>query len=165
MRAREPVIYELCEQNKERNAMSVPDFITGNGEITLKNKFVSVRLVEDALGKAFRLKVIEESPNFIKCRLVRFARIYGAPIICPSARLAITFDNQTDVLRYKFYWPDYFLLTTSVAAVLIFNGGFLPKDEFLFLLFAVPFLAGLIFLDTKYVSSRVRKTLLKLSNT
>jgi hypothetical protein len=145
--------------------MSVPDFITGNGEIALKGKFVSVRLLENALGKAFRLKVTEESPHFIKCKLVRFARIYGAPIIWPSARLAITIDNQTDVIRYKFYWPDYFLLTTLVAAVLIFNGGYLPKDDFLFLLLGVPLWAGIIFLDTKYVSSRVRKTLLKLSNT
>lgn len=145
--------------------MSAPDFITGNGEITLKDKFISARLVEEALGKTFRLKVMEESPNSIKCKLVRFARIYGAPIIWPSARLAITIDNQTDVIRYKFYWPDYFLLTTLIAAVFIFRGGHPLKEDFLFLLFALPLWAGIIFLDTKYVSSRVRKTLLKLSNT
>ena len=145
--------------------MSVTDFIKGSGEVTIKDKFVSVRLVEDALGKAFRLKVIEESPNFIKCKLVRFARIYGAPIIWPSATLAITIENQTDIIRYKFYWPDYFLLLMMVAAVIISRGGYMLKEDFLFLLLAVPFLAGLIFLDTKYVSSRVRKSLLKLSNT
>ena len=145
--------------------MSAPDFFTGNGEITLKDKFVSVRLVEDALKKAFRIKVTEESQNLIKLKLVRFARIYGAPIIWPSARLAITIDNQTEVIRYKFYWPDYFLLTTLVAAIFIFKGGYLLKEDFLFLLFALPLWAGIIFLDTKHVSSRVRKTLLKLSNT
>lgn len=145
--------------------MSALDFITGNGEITLKDKLVSVRLVEDALGKAFRLKVTEESSNFIKCKLVRFARIYGAPIIWPSARLTITIDNQTDVISYKFYWPDYFILTTLIAAVFIFRGGYPLKEDFLFLLLALPLWAGIIFIDTKYVSSRVRKTLLKLSNT
>jgi hypothetical protein len=78
--------------------------------------------------------------------------------------IAITIDNKSDVIRYKFFWPDYFLLTTLVAAFLIFNGGYLLKDDFLFLLLAIPFWAGIIFLDTKYVSSRVRKALLKLSN-
>ena len=145
--------------------MSVSDFITGNGEVILENKFISARLVEDALGKAFRLKVTEESPNFIKCKLVRFARIYGAPIIWPSATLAITIDNQTDTIMYKFYWPDYFMLITLVAAVLIFHGGHMLKEDLMILLFAIPLWAGIIFLDTKYVSSKVRKTLLKLSST
>jgi len=145
--------------------MPVPDFITGNGEISLKDKFVSVRLVENALGKAFRLKVTEESPNFIKCKLVRFARIYGAPVIWPSATLSISIDNQNDMIKYKFYWPDYFMLITMVVAVLIFYNAHLFKEDFLTFLFAIPLWAGIIFLDTKYVSSKVRKTLLKLSNT
>lgn len=145
--------------------MSAPDFITGNGEVTLKDKFVSVRLVEEALGKAFRLKVTEESSNFIKCKLVRFARIYGAPVIWPSATLSISIDNQTDKIRYRFYWPDYFLLIMLLAPLLAFRGGRLMEEDLPILLIAVPIWAGIIFLDTKYVSSRVRKTLLKLNNT
>lgn len=145
--------------------MQVPDFITGNGGVTLKDKFLSVRLVEDALGKAFRLKVTEETPNFIKCKLVRFARIYGAPVIWPSATLSISIDNQTDMIRYRFYWPDYFLLINLVVPILAFRGGYLLREDLTILLIAATFWAGLIFLDTKYVSNRVRKTLLRLSNT
>ena len=37
---------------KKGKLMSAPDFITGNGEVTLKDKFISARLVEEALGKA-----------------------------------------------------------------------------------------------------------------
>lgn len=145
--------------------MSAPDFITGNGEVILRDKFISVRLVEATLEKEFRLKVIEQSPKFIKFKIVRFARIYGAPAIWPSASLSIVFDNENDTINYKFYWPDYFVLLLMVGVALFVPGIKVIKEDFFFFLIALIFWAGMIFLDTKYVSSKVRKTLLKLNAT
>ncbi|RII30426.1 MAG: hypothetical protein CXR30_05425 [Geobacter sp.] len=145
--------------------MSAPDFISGNGEVILKDKFVSVRLVGAALEKKFRLKIIEESPKFIKFKIVRFARIYGAPVFWPSASLSIAINNENDSINYKFYWPDYYMLLLLVGLVLFVPGIKTLKEDFLFPLITVIFWAGIIFLDTKYVSSKVRKTLLKLSST
>ena len=145
--------------------MSAPDFITGNGEVILKDKFISVRLIVAALEKEFRLKVIEESPKFIKFKIVRFARIYGAPVIWPSASLSIVFDNENDTINYRFNWPEYYMLFPLLGVVLFVPGIKVIKEDFPFLLLAIIFWAGIIFLDTKYVSSKVRKTLLKLSAT
>ena len=145
--------------------MSAPDFITGNGEVILKDKFISVRLIVAALEKEFRLKVIEESPKSIKFKIVRFARIYGAPVIWPSASLSIVFDNENDTINYRFNWPDYYMLLLLLGVVLFVPGIKVIKEDFPFLLLAIIFWAGIIFLDTKYVSSKVRKTLLKLSAT
>jgi hypothetical protein len=145
--------------------MSAPDFITGNGEVILKDKFISVRLIVAALEKEFRLKVIEESPKSIKFKIVRFARIYGAPVIWPSASLSIVFDNENDTINYRFNWPEYYMLFPLLGVVLFVPGIKVIKEDFPFLLLAIIFWAGIIFLDTKYVSSKVRKTLLKLSAT
>ena len=134
--------------------MSAPDFITGNGKVILKDKFISVRLVEAALEKEFRLKVIEQSPKFIKFKIVRFARIYGAPAIWPSASLSIVIDNENDTINYKFYWPDYYVLFLIVGV-----GLFVPGFDFPFsvVLLGVIFWAGMIYLDTKYVCPKFGK--------
>lgn len=144
--------------------MSFNNFFTGNGELTVKDKFVSVRLIQEALEGVFRIDVIEESPSSIKYKIVRFARIYGAPVIWPNASLAIMIDNKTDTIKYRFHWPDYYMLFLLPVVVLLSPGSLL-KENFLLPFLAVLFWAGLIFLDTKYVSSKVRKALLKLSTT
>jgi len=87
------------------------------------------------------------------------------PNVKPDPIDLISIDNQTNMIRYRFYWPEYFLLIMLVVPILAFRGGYLLNEDLTLLLIAVPFWAGIIFLDTKYVSSRVRKTLLKLSNT
>ena len=53
--------------------MSVRDFLHGSGEIELKNGFISSRLVTEALERSFRIRVLTESPNHLKRKIVRFA--------------------------------------------------------------------------------------------
>jgi hypothetical protein len=142
--------------------MPVADFFTGNGAITVKDKVLSLRFVKNALEKVFRLKVIEESPNYIKYKIVRFARIYAVPVIWPSATISIYVDNKTDTIRYRFYWPDYYMLLFLVS-VLFFPP--LSKDFILLIPLALVFWLVLIFLDTKYVSIRIRSALRKLNAT
>ena len=135
--------------------MSFFNFLTGNDQVNLSDKFLSPRLVKDAIGKKFNIRIIEERPDYIKFRIIRFARLYGAPFIWPQASIEVCIDNENDTLIYKFFWPEYFALI--IPFILFFAVGEKVKEFFSFYIFALIFFCSIMFLDTKWVSSRVRK--------
>jgi hypothetical protein len=139
--------------------MSLRQFIDGSGELHFEDSFLSPRIVKEALEKRFRLVVIEESTSHLRYKIIRFFRLYGGPAIFPQARIDITIrkDNFRSSLYWYFIWPEYYVflisfIVLSIATVL--DHGTQPVP---FLLVALLFFASLVFLDTKWVSRRVRK--------
>ncbi len=134
------------------NIKSLTNFITGSGSIAFDDQFVSIRLIEEAIRKKYRLAILEESPTHMKCKLIRYARLYAAPFIFlnATAQFDIKKDKNDNTLIIKFSWPEYYL----VAAVALAVG--ISKGVTLFLV-ALGFFGGLVFLDTTWVSSRIRK--------
>lgn len=132
---------------------AITNFITGNSPIPLSDKFVSIRLVKEAIEKKYRLAVLEESSTYMKCKIIRYARIYGAPIIFPSATAKFDIKRESDrnTLTINYNWPDYYLVAVAASAA-----GIISRNIILFLLALVSF-GGLVFLDTRWVSSRIRQ--------
>ena len=125
------------------------------GEVYLGDKFLSPRLVKDVLGKYFNVSVIEERSSYIKFRIIRFARLYGFPFIWPQASIEVWIENENDKLIYEFFWPEYLTLVIPFILFLVVEERI--RDFILFYFFAVGFFGFLMFLDTRWVSRRVRK--------
>ena len=93
--------------------------ITEKGEVFLKDKFLSPRLIKEILEKKFTVRVIDEGPYYIKLRIIRFGRLYGFPFVWPQASVEFWVDNETDNLVYKFFWPEYFALIIPFILILL----------------------------------------------
>jgi len=137
------------------NLMNLLNFLKENGEINLRGKFLSSRLVKDALGKKFNVRVVEEAPDYIKCRITRFVRHYGAPFIWPQASIEIWIDNKNDKLIYRFFWPEYLALVIPFFFFFIIEKS--VQEVIVFFVFALIFFGFVLFLDTRWVSRKVRK--------
>jgi len=134
---------------------SLHNFLTGNGEVYLLNKFLSARLLKEALDKKFNVLIVEETPAYIKFRIIRWIRLYGAPFIWPQASIRIWIDNKNDKLIFKFFWPEYLALIIPYSFFFILEQRI--REVFPALVCALIFFTFLMFLDTKWVSRRVRK--------
>jgi len=129
--------------------------LSEKGEIYLRDKFISPRLIKEVLRKTFNVGVIDEGPNYIKFRIIRLARLYGFPFIWPQASIEIWIKNENDKLIYKFFWPEYLALIIPFILLIVVEERL--KDFILFFVFAFIFFGFLMFLDTRWVSRRVRK--------
>jgi len=125
------------------------------GEVYLGGKLLSPRLVKDVLGKHFKVSVIDEGSSYIKFRIIRFARLYGFPIIWPQASIELWIENENDKLVYEFFWPEYLALIIPFILFLLVEERL--RDFMAFFVFALAFFGFLMFLDTRWVSRRVRK--------
>jgi hypothetical protein len=131
------------------------NFLTGNGEVYLPNKFLSARFVKEALDKKFNVLIVEETSDYIKLKIIRWIRLYGAPFIWPQASIRIWIDNEDDKLIFKFSCPEYLALIIPYSFFFIFEQRI--REVFPVLGCALIFFSILMFLDTKWVSRRVRK--------
>ena len=151
--------------------MSLRDFLHGGGTLLVEDKFLSLRIVREALERKFKIVVIEETSKYIKCKIVRFARLYGFPVPFPNPTLEVTFRNQSSgsSIKYLFTCYDYYLLALLPLPVALLQIAW-PRQAFLddftnvvlFLLISIIFFGFLMFLDTKYFVSRIRRALLNV---
>jgi len=152
--------------------VSLETFLKRSGTITLRDRSVSVRLMEETLRKKYRIRVLEETPRGLRCKIIRYARLFGAPWIGPHPTVSITVerDNDDTTVCYEFWWPEYYVV---LAGAVLFGMGAssLKADISLFqraveglvafgLGFA--FFGLLVFLDSTYLSWRVRKALMRM---
>jgi hypothetical protein len=145
--------------------MSLQQFVDGSGEIQFKEAFLSPRIVREALETRFRVVVIEETAHQLRGKIVRYARLYAAPVfwLHPTIRILISREGVCCRLSWNFRWPDYYmLLLVPVLAIFLATPTSHVMDTSLILSSGVCFVFVfllLIFLDTKWVSWRVRRTL------
>jgi hypothetical protein len=143
----------------------------GGGTLLVEDKFLSLRIVREALERKFKIVVIEETSKYIKCKIVRFARLYGFPVPFPNPTLEVTFRNENSgsSIKYLFTFYDYYLLALLPLPVALLQIAW-PRQAFLddftnvvlFLLISIIFFGFLMFLDTKYFVSRIRRALLNV---
>jgi len=124
-------------------------------DVYLEGRFLSPRTVKDALGKYFNVSVIDERSNYVKLRIIRLARLYGFPFIWPQATVEVWINNENDKLIYEFFWPEYLALIIPFILFIVLPQR--PRDFILFYVFALIFFGLLMFLDTRWVSKRVRR--------
>jgi hypothetical protein len=151
--------------------LSVRNFLHGYGEINLKGGFTSPRLVIDTMKRSFRIRVLEESPGHIKCKIYRFVRLYGFPVFFPNPTIDIDWRKSSEgyIIEYCLTCYDYYLVATLAF---IFGIGCSNMEHALWASLragvfgagAVLLLyGGLVFADTKYLVRRIRKALLELT--
>jgi len=152
--------------------VSLETFLKRSGTITLRDRFVSVRHIEETLRKKYRLRVIEETPRGLRCKIIRYGRLWGAPWIGPHPTLGITLERDSDdtTVRYEFRWPEYYVFLAG-AALFGIGASSLKADVSLFqraveglLAFGLgfAFFGLLVFLDSSYLSWRVRNALIQM---
>jgi hypothetical protein len=140
------------------------------GKVRLGSRFVSLRLIKDAIEKHNKISVLEETPTWLKCRVFRIARLFGGPWIGPYPILCFRIERGQGetVIHYDFYWPEYHAVLICSAALGFVTGYFentnadlLSKAKFGLLVFliGVLFAGFFIFLDIKYYSRILHKEL------
>jgi hypothetical protein len=141
--------------------------INGSGELHFEGVFLSPRILREALQKKFRLITIEESNHHVRYKIIRLLRIYGGPAFFPQARLDITIrkSNSHSSLYWHFVWPEYyvFLVSIIVLCIAVLIDG--QEISFPVIGFFGCCSALLVFLDTKWVSRRVRKIFKEFQST
>jgi len=124
------------------------------GDIHSRNRFLSPRLVTEALEKKFTVRVVDERSDYIKLKIIRLARLYGFPFIWPQASMEVWIENENDKLTYKFFWPEYLALIIPFAIFPLIEPQIF---DFIFFYIMILFFFGfLIFLDTRWVVKRIR---------
>jgi hypothetical protein len=145
-------------------------FLSRSGEIHFDDTFLSPRIVREALAKKFRVITIEETGNHLRLRIIRYLRIYGGPMIWPQASVDISIQKLGGrfSLHWYFVWPEYYVLLFGLPILFALgcvNSGYKGiafPTLVIFFLFAFVVFGALIFLDTLWVSKRVRETFAKL---
>jgi hypothetical protein len=152
--------------------MNLSKFYIEQGEVNLNDKFISLRLVKEALERDLRIAVIDESSKHLSCKMIRWARLYGAPSIFPHPKLELRFidRNNMTIIRYRYQNNDLILalICTSVFIALgpqIFETASiwagLGYGFLLFVGFSI-FAWLAVFLDTKYYVYLIKKALKKI---
>ncbi len=144
--------------------VSLKEFLTGSGELHFQDIFLSPRIVRAGLQRKFWLVTIEESPHHGRYKIIRLLRLYGGPAIFPQARIDITIRKQDgrSSLYWYFVWPEYYVFLVSfiiLFAVVVLDRGI---EGIPFLILSLIFFSLMVFLDTKWVSRRVRKVFERL---
>jgi hypothetical protein len=129
-------------------------------EIDISDKFLSPRLVREALERRFQLIPMEETNSHLRLKIIRFLRIYGGPMIWPHAQIDLTIKREgpTTILYWHFYWPDYYALCFwPIIFALTLTKQIQPP--ILMLPVAILFHGLFIFLDTLWVARNARKAI------
>ena len=129
-----------------------------NGAIDIGDNYLSPRITTEILNEYFNISVIEQRSFYLKLGILRFAKLYGFPYIGPHSKVEIWLDNNNAQLRYKFFWPEYYILIFMFVMTLcigIVTGDL--TDLIVLLPLALCFFGLLMFLDTRWVVSRCRK--------
>lgn len=108
--------------------MNLSRFYIEQGEVNLNEKFISLRIVKEALEKSFRISVLDESSKHLSCKMIRWARLYGAPSIFPHPNLELNFvdENNMTIIRYSYKYYDF--IYALLCALIFFILGPLVFD-------------------------------------
>jgi hypothetical protein len=131
----------------------------GNGVINVADENISINLLKKEIEKRYRLRVIEESSTYLKCKILRVFSIWSFSLVAagfPSPTLTIKLDKKLnkDLLIINFFWSDYFYIMLLASFFGIITMSFILP------IFILLFLGIFAFVNSKYVSLRIWKVLL-----
>ena len=122
-----------------------------SGNIHFLGKHIEIALMKELLKKYYDFKIISESKDSIKCKIIRKYRGFFYPYLGPHTRLSIKIEKDlaNSFIKYDYFWPEYiwaFICSFPVGLI-----GFYPDLllGFAFSLFLLIFISVLIFLDTR----------------
>lgn len=146
--------------------------ISGDCKIDMQDSFVSSRIIKDQVEKYFKLVTVEETATEQRYKIIRFARLYGAPFVYPSASVRFLINKKENTVRCEFSWPDWYLLLFSIFGFGItlyhsLGAGEDFKDAIAdggeFAIVSCLFIGVAVFFDIQYVARRIRKSLTNIN--
>ena len=149
---------------------SVGSWLNGDGVVFLRNRFVSVAHIEEALRRKFRIQILDDTPKSLRCKVIRYVRLLGVPWFWPHPTLSVFLVRQDDgtTLQYEFRWPEHYVglalgtLSGVMASTADATVGSRALDAFVAFGTATLFFSMLVLLDGKYLSWRIRHILKRL---
>ena len=139
-----------------------------SGKIKIRDKFVSLRLIKDALEKENKIKIIEETSSFLRCQVHRTRYNFaGTKFLCPTICLKIEKQPHETSILYDIFWPDYYITAFTVlifvigSIISIIKAGAQFHVGSLSVFFIIVFcVAGITtYWEARHCSKRIRKSL------
>ena len=101
-------------------------------ERPLYHSKVPISRLKDALSKHFRIGIVDETGDSLKCIILRRWRLIGAPWLGPHTRLKIQIieDSNNFKIEYSFFYPEYIFywaISLLVATIFVFSVNEPPK--------------------------------------
>lgn len=88
------------------NRLTIKEIFHGGGKLTAKGQIVSIGLIEEGLKKKFTIRILEETPHRLRCKVYRYFRLYGGPIIFPNHSLEVSLQIEPNqvIINYSKQW-------------------------------------------------------------
>jgi hypothetical protein len=137
----------------------------------MQDSFVSPRIIKEKIEKHFKLVTTEETASKQKFKIVRYARLYGAPFVYPSATVSFSINKRENTVTCQFFWPEWCLLLFSINGFGISVYHSLEEganlkcaitDGVEFAILSCMFVSLAVFLDTKFVARKIRRSLINI---
>lgn len=140
-----------------------------HGVVFVRDRIVSIAHIEQALRSMYRIQVLEETHKGVRCKLIRNLRLVGSPWLGPHTTLSVVLDKRDDgtILQYEFQSPEYYIglgvatLIGICTSALSGSSSSLSRALNGLMAFGIGFMffSLLIYLDSVYVSWRIRRLL------
>lgn len=150
-------------------ASSRLDCLKTRGVVYVRDRIVSIAHIERALRRMYRIQVLEETHKGVRCKLIRNLRFIGSPWLGPHTTLSVVLDKRDDgtILQYEFQSPEYYIGLVVATLIGICTSALSGSPSWLrralsgLIAFGIGFIffSLLIYLDSMYVSWRIRRLL------
>lgn len=147
--------------------MSYKDLITERGIIDLQGSYISIFNLKNKIEKSFNTKPISETSNSFSCKMIRFARLFGAPMFFsrPILNVELIREGGNTKIQCELIVFDYFMVYISIIIlgfVLFFSDFFSSpqigiKENVGILITAFVFGNIAVLLDSKYFLYLLKK--------
>ena len=123
--------------------------------------------LKEPLSKHFRIVVVEETGDALRCIILRRWRIIGTPWFGPHTKLKIqiTEDGSNYKIVYRFFYPEYifyWVISLLVATLGVLSANEPPQAFEIATGFVTFFILSsvfslLVFIDTKFFYDRFKR--------
>lgn len=100
--------------------MKYRNLIAENSVIDLGEYYISINNLKATITKSFKTTIIKESNNSFSCKIFRFARLYGSPVLFPNPIYTVELiqkDGKTKIISELLVY-DYFIVYAGTLVLL-----------------------------------------------
>ena len=125
------------------------------------------RLIDALSNKHYRIFVMNETKDSLRCIILRRWRLIGIPWFGPHTRLQVEIveDSNNFKISYRFFWPEYifyWLISMLIAIASVLSASVPPKISgiltgFIIFIILASVFSLLVYVDTKFFYDRFRK--------
>ncbi len=140
--------------------MKYKNLFTESTIIDLQENYISIINLKNKIKKSFNTRIIYETSSSFSYKMIRFARLFGAPVFFPNPifNVEIMREKEKTKIKCELIVFDYFLVYVSVILLGVvlfftdfFNSNSIGIKENIGILFTAFFFGNIaVLLDSKY---------------